>query len=205
MDQLKKPLSRRRFLQATAATAGAAALSGALPAARMLAQDGPTGRFNWMTWTDHFYQEQRDEIEAAIGISARVTELADNADGFTRLKEVGGQLDMISGEYVARNIACMAESARHCTIALMGGAKATIPMHKVMTKRLMLTGSTLRPRSDRFKAGVAQELDREVWPFVTSGQLRAEMDSRFPLERADDAHRRLEEGGHIGKIVLIAE
>ena len=96
---LNKRFTRRRFLQASAATGAAAALGGLSSAGRMVvAQEAPTGRFNWMTWTDHFYQEQRDEIEEAIGISARVTELADNADGFTRLREVGGQLDMISGD-----------------------------------------------------------------------------------------------------------
>lgn len=96
---LNKRFNRRRFLQASAATGAAVALGGLGSASRLVvAQEAPTGRFNWMTWTDHFYQEQRDEIDEAIGISARVTELADNADGFTRLKEVGGQLDMISGD-----------------------------------------------------------------------------------------------------------
>jgi NADPH:quinone reductase len=110
-------------------------------------------------------------------------------------------LDMISGDYVARNIACMADDARHVTIAVQGGVKAEIPMHKVLTKRLTLTGSTLRPRSDRFKAGLTEEIRREVWPFVESGQLRPAMDSTFPLERAADAHARMDQD-HIGKIVL---
>jgi NADPH:quinone reductase len=74
-------------------------------------------------------------------------------------------------------------------------------MHKVLTKRLTLTGSTLRPRSDRFKAGLTEEIRREVWPFVESGQLRPAMDSTFPLERAADAHARMDQD-HIGKIVL---
>lgn len=110
-------------------------------------------------------------------------------------------LDMVSGDYVARNIACMAEDGRHVTIAVQGGVRAEIPMHKVLTKRLTLTGSTLRPRSDAFKAAVADEIRREVWPFVASGQLRPAMDSTFPLDRAADAHRRMDED-HIGKIVL---
>ena len=110
-------------------------------------------------------------------------------------------LDMISGDYVARNIACMAEDARHVTIAVQGGVKAEIPMHKVLTQRLTLTGSTLRPRSDDFKAALADEIRREVWPFVASGQLRPEIDSTYPLDRAADAHRRMDED-HVGKIVL---
>jgi len=98
MDPSTKGLTRRRFLQASAGTVGAVAMSGALPAARLLAQDGPTGTFNWMTWGDHSYPEQLDAIQQQIGISPSITELADNADGFTKLLEVRGQLDMISGD-----------------------------------------------------------------------------------------------------------
>jgi spermidine/putrescine transport system substrate-binding protein len=98
MNPLNTSLSRRRFLQASAGTAAAAALGGLGTASRVVAQDGPTGVFNWMTWADHYYQEQLDEIQGAIGIGPSVTELADNADGFTKLLEVRGQLDMISGD-----------------------------------------------------------------------------------------------------------
>jgi len=111
-------------------------------------------------------------------------------------------LDMISGDYVARNIDCMAEDARHVTIAVMGGVKATIPMHKVLTRRLTLTGSTLRPRSNAFKTAVADEIRASVWPFVQSGQLRPAMDASFPLKEASAAHARMDGGEHIGKIVL---
>lgn len=111
-------------------------------------------------------------------------------------------LDMVSGDYVARNIDCMADDGRHVSIAVMGGPKATIPMHKVMLKRLTLTGSTLRARPDKFKAAVAEEIRDTVWPFVVSGQLRPVMDRSFALRDVASAHERMDGGDHVGKIVL---
>ncbi|MCK9540535.1 MAG: NAD(P)H-quinone oxidoreductase [Novosphingobium sp.] len=111
-------------------------------------------------------------------------------------------LDMVSGDYVPRNLRCLADDGRHVTIAVQGGAKAEINMAQVMTRRLTLTGSTLRPRSDSFKALLAQEIASNVWPFVESGQLRPVMDRMFPLAEAAAAHARMESGGHVGKIVL---
>jgi spermidine/putrescine-binding protein len=98
MDPLRSPLSRRRFLKVTAGTTGALALSG-LGAGLVRAQStAPTGAFNWMTWSDHFYDEQLEEVTAAADITPSISELAGNAEGYTRLREVGGQLDMISGD-----------------------------------------------------------------------------------------------------------
>jgi NADPH:quinone reductase len=111
-------------------------------------------------------------------------------------------LDMVGGDYVPRNLQCMTEEGRHVSIAVQGGAMAQVPLFEVMRKRLVLTGSTLRARDDAFKSLVADELARNVWPFVQSGQLRPVMDQRFPLERAADAHARMDAGDHIGKIVL---
>ncbi|WP_246351794.1 NAD(P)H-quinone oxidoreductase [Sphingobium subterraneum] len=114
-------------------------------------------------------------------------------------------LDMVGGDYLPRNLQCLAPDGRHVSIAMLGGAKAQIIIPEIMSKRLTITGSTLRPRSVAFKSVVADELARSVWPFVESGQLRPAMDSRFPLTRAADAHARMEEGGHVGKIVLTVE
>lgn len=111
-------------------------------------------------------------------------------------------LDMVGGDYVARNIQCLANDGRHVTIAVQGGAKAQVSLVDIMSRRLTLTGSTLRPRSAMFKSLVADEIGRHVWPFVESGQLRPLMDRVYPLEEAVDAHRRMEAGDHIGKIVL---
>lgn len=111
-------------------------------------------------------------------------------------------LDMVGGDYLPRNLACLAEEGRHISIAVQRGASAELPIGKVMTRRLTLTGSTLRSRSTAFKTLVAQELARTVWPLVADGKLRPVIDSVFPLARAADAHRRMEAGEHVGKIVL---
>jgi len=119
----------------------------------------------------------------------------------------GGQgvqavLDMVGGDYVPRNIECMAEDGRHASIAVLGGAKTSIFLPTVMSRRLTLTGSTLRPRSSGFKSLVADEIMRTVWPFVEQGRLRPAMDQRFALADAAKAHARMDAGEHFGKIVL---
>jgi len=111
-------------------------------------------------------------------------------------------LDMIAGDYVARNMKCMAEDARHVTIALQGGMQAQVNMGIVLMRRYTLTGSTLRARNAQFKALLTDEIYRCVWADVESGKLRPEMDRSFPLENAADAHAHMETGAHIGKIVL---
>ncbi|NCU12268.1 MAG: NAD(P)H-quinone oxidoreductase [Sphingomonadaceae bacterium] len=111
-------------------------------------------------------------------------------------------LDMVAGDYVMRNLKCLADDGRHVTIAVQGGLQATINMAEVMRRRLHLTGSTLRPRSNQFKALLAQEIARLAWPLVESGKLRPVMDRAFPLAEAAQAHARMEAGSHIGKIVL---
>ena len=119
----------------------------------------------------------------------------------------GGQgvqivLDMVAGDYVMRNLKCLADDGRHVTIAVQGGLQATINMAEVMRRRLTLTGSTLRPRSNQFKALLAQEIRALAWPLITGGVLRPVMDQTFPLAEAAAAHARMEAGSHIGKIVL---
>jgi putative PIG3 family NAD(P)H quinone oxidoreductase len=113
-------------------------------------------------------------------------------------------LDMVAGDYVARNLQCLAEDGRHVTIAVQGGVRAEINMAQVMVRRLTLTGSTLRPRSAEFKTLLADEIARIAWPLVTGGRLRPIMDQTFPLNAAAAAHARMEAGTHIGKIVLAA-
>ena len=111
-------------------------------------------------------------------------------------------LDMVGGDYLPRNMDCLAVDGRHVSIAVQRGASAEIDIAKVMTRRLTLSGSTLRPRTAAFKALVADELARAVWPHVEAGKLKPVIDSTFPLERAADAHRHMEAGDHVGKIVL---
>ena len=111
-------------------------------------------------------------------------------------------LDMVGGDYVRRDIEILAQGGRHVSISTQGGMEATIPIFKVMQKRLILTGSTLRPRSPAEKGKIAQALYDTVWPMIAAGRLRPLIHATFPLERAADAHRALEQGEHIGKIVL---
>ncbi|AIT80349.1 NAD(P)H-quinone oxidoreductase [Novosphingobium pentaromativorans] len=127
-----------------------------------------------------------------------VAEVARITDG----KGVNLVLDMVAGDYVARNLKCLAPDGRHVTIAVQGGARAEINMAFVMSKRYTLTGSTLRPRSDTFKELLAQELLTNVWPMVADGSLRPIMDKQFPLAEAARAHAYMESGDHVGKIVL---
>jgi NADPH:quinone reductase len=111
-------------------------------------------------------------------------------------------LDMVGGDYLPRNLKCLAEDGRHVSIAVQRGAEATIPIFDIMRRRLTLTGSTLRPRDAQFKSMVADELARTVWPYVEAGRLKPVMDKSFPLEEAASAHARMEAGDHVGKIVL---
>jgi NADPH:quinone reductase-like Zn-dependent oxidoreductase len=109
---------------------------------------------------------------------------------------------MVGGDYVARNLSCLADEGRHVSIAAQSGTSAEIPIFEIMRRRLTLTGSLLRPRSLEFKTMVADELARTVWPYVEGGRLRPVIDSVFPLADATKAHARMESGGHVGKIVL---
>jgi NADPH:quinone reductase-like Zn-dependent oxidoreductase len=109
---------------------------------------------------------------------------------------------MVGGDYVPRNLACLAAEGRHVSIAVQRGASAEVPIFDVMRRRLTLTGSTLRPRSIEFKTMVADEIARTVWPYVEGGRLKPVIDSVFPLDQAAEAHARMEQGDHIGKIVL---
>jgi len=111
-------------------------------------------------------------------------------------------LDMVAGGYVARNLQCLREDGRHVTIAVQGGMTAELNMAYIMSRRLMLTGSTLRPRTTEFKALLAQEISATVWPMVCDGALRPEMDRIFPLNDAAGAHAYMESGAHVGKILL---
>lgn len=114
-------------------------------------------------------------------------------------------LDMVAGDYVARNLKCLTDDGRHVTIAVQGGVRAEINMAEVMRRRITLTGSTLRPRSNEFKGLLADEIHQAVWPLVIDGQLRPVMDAAFPLHEAAAAHARMEAGTHVGKIVLTVE
>jgi NADPH:quinone reductase-like Zn-dependent oxidoreductase len=109
---------------------------------------------------------------------------------------------MVGGTYVDRNYDCAAIEGRIVQIAFMQTARATADFSKLMIKRLVHTGSTLRPRPTEFKAQIARELEKTVWPLLAEGRIAPVMDMIFPLREAWRAHERMEEGAHIGKIVL---
>lgn len=142
------------------------------------------------------------ELGAAHAINYKTSDFVEEVSRITGGKGVEIVFDMVAGDYVPRNLACLADDGRHVTIAVQGGAKAQVNMVSLMARRLTMTGSTLRPRSDEFKALLAQEIAANAWPFVEDGQLRPVMDSVFPLAEAAAAHARLDSGEHIGKIVL---
>ncbi|TAK07914.1 MAG: NAD(P)H-quinone oxidoreductase [Rhizorhabdus sp.] len=142
------------------------------------------------------------KVGATHAINYRTQDYVSEVKRITGGNGVDVVLDMVGGDYVPRNIDCMAEDARHVSVAVLGGAKAEIPIWKIMQKRLTLTGSTLRPRSVAFKAAVADEIASVVWPHVEEGRLKPVIDTTFPLERAAEAHHRMDQD-HIGKVVLV--
>lgn len=141
-------------------------------------------------------------IGAAHAIDYKASDFVEEVKRITEGRGVDMVLDMVAGDYVARNLKCLADDGRHVTIAVQGGVKAELNMAEVMRRRLTMTGSTLRPRSKAFKAALAAEIRETVWPLVATGELRPIMDQTFPLAEASAAHARMEQGSHIGKIVL---
>ncbi|MGB6119947.1 MAG: NAD(P)H-quinone oxidoreductase [Mesorhizobium sp.] len=111
-------------------------------------------------------------------------------------------LDMVGGDYVARNYDAAAVDGRIVQIATLNGTKATADVSKLMVKRLTHTGSTLRPRTVEFKGRIAAELERKVWPLLAERRIAPVLDMILPLQEAWRAHERMQEGDHIGKIVL---
>ena len=142
------------------------------------------------------------EIGAAHAIDYRATDFVEEVARITEGRGVDMVLDMVAGDYVPRNLRCLAEDGRHVTIAVQGGVRAELNMAVVMVRRFTLTGSTLRPRSKTFKALLAQEIAANAWPLVESGELRPVMDRSFALADAAAAHAHMESGDHVGKIVL---
>jgi putative PIG3 family NAD(P)H quinone oxidoreductase len=124
-----------------------------------------------------------------------------------RIKEIGGAdvvLDMTGGDFVARNLDTLNFKGRHVSIAMLRGANAEINIFQIMRKQLKISGSTMKARSFEEKARLAQAIEAVVWPLFSNGKIRPVTDRVFPLAEAAAAHRRMEDGGHIGKILLKA-
>jgi len=142
------------------------------------------------------------ELGAAAAINYRTKDFAEEVKRITDGRGVSVVLDMVGGDYLPRNLASLSDDGRHVSIAFQRGAKSEVLIPDIMRRRLTLTGSTLRPRSVEFKTMVADEILRTVWPFVEGGRLKPVIDAMFPLDRAAEAHARMEAGDHVGKIVL---
>ncbi|MTH33437.1 zinc-binding dehydrogenase [Paracoccus limosus] len=126
-------------------------------------------------------------------------------DFVAELQRAGGAdliLDMVAGDYLARDLRALADDGRLVLIAFLGGARAELNFAPIMSRRLTVTGSTLRPQSDAAKAAIATELRERLWPLIETGAVKPLIDSTYPLARAAEAHSHMESSGHIGKILL---
>jgi NADPH2:quinone reductase len=143
-----------------------------------------------------------EALGAAAAINYRTRDFVERVQTLTDGRGVDVILDIIGGEYTARNLACLARNGRLVQIGLMGGSHATIPLGPILLRRLTITGSTLRIRTPEEKGAIAAALEREVWPLLAARRVAPVVDRTFPLEAVSDAHRALESGDVIGKVVL---
>lgn len=141
-------------------------------------------------------------LGADLAVNYRQQDFVEAVLDFTGGKGVDVILDMVGGDYLPRNLKSLASDGRLMQIGIQSGAKAEINLAALLMKRLTLAGSTLRSRSDEFKANIAEQLREKVWPLLASGQVKPVIDSVFPLAEADRAHRLMESSQHIGKIIL---
>lgn len=143
-----------------------------------------------------------ERLGAVLAINYKTEDFVDVVKDQTEGTGVAVVLDMVGGDYVPRNLACLADDGRHVSIAFQRGPTAEVSIVDIMRRRLILTGSTLRARSAAFKTMVADELLQTVWPYVEGGRLKPVIDKTFPLAEAGMAQARMEAGDHVGKIVL---
>lgn len=135
-------------------------------------------------------------------INYRTQDFSAAAKDLTGGQGVNVILDMVAGDYVAREVECLAEDGRLVIIAVQGGVQSGFNAGLVLRRRLVITGSTLRPRPVAFKTAIAQALRDKVWPLLENGRVKPVIHSTFPAERAAEAHALMESNQHIGKIVL---
>ncbi|MDE2357357.1 MAG: NAD(P)H-quinone oxidoreductase [Alphaproteobacteria bacterium] len=146
-----------------------------------------------------------DKARAALALGADLAIDASAEDFVDAVRRAGGAdvvLDMVGGDYFARNLEVLRPCGRLSCIAALAGGTVQLPIGLMMQKRLVITGSTLRPRTADEKARLAGEVERLVWPWLAQGQIKPVIDRTFPLAEAAQAHARLEHGAHVGKVVL---
>jgi NADPH2:quinone reductase len=142
------------------------------------------------------------EALGARAINYKTEDFVERAHHFTGGRGVDVILDMVSGDYVPRELDALAEGGRLVVISHLGGSSATLDLTKLMRRRLVVTGSTLRPRPASFKAAIARRLHEMVWPLLEAGTVRPVVHDVFSAAEAVQAHALMESGDHIGKIVL---
>ena len=143
-----------------------------------------------------------EALGATKGINYKTQDFVEEIKTLTNGRGVDVILDMVAGEYINRNLQCLAEDGRTVIIAQLGGSKATINSNMLMRRRLTVTGSTLRPRTPEFKTEIARALEANVWPLFGSGQLKPVVYATFPFADVQKAHAMMDAGEQIGKIVL---
>ena len=143
-----------------------------------------------------------EQLGAERAINYRSEDFVQVVKELTGGKGVDVVLDMVAGEYVAREINCLADDGRIALIALLGGAKATVDLGQVLRRRLSISGSTLRPRPVAFKAAIAARLQEKVWPLIEAGKIKPVIFKTFPFEQAAQAQARMESSQHVGTIML---
>jgi NADPH2:quinone reductase len=143
-----------------------------------------------------------EALGAERGINYRSEDFAAVVKQLTGDIGVDVILDMVGGDYLPREISCLADDGRIAIIALLGGGKSQIDLAQVLRRRLTVTGSTLRPRSVAFKAAIARQLRERVWPLLEAGDIKPVIYESFPLEQAAAAHALMESSQHVGKIML---
>jgi NADPH:quinone reductase len=141
-------------------------------------------------------------LGAELAVNYRTTDWVRAVRDATSGAGVELVLDMVGGDYMARNLEVLAVEGRLVQIAFLKSSKVELDLMQVMRRRLTITGSTLRPRTPEEKGAIARQLAEHVWPLLEDGSVKPVIYAEFPLERAADAHRMMEEGQHIGKIVL---
>ena len=143
-----------------------------------------------------------EALGAERGINYRTEDFVAVVKELTDGKGVDVILDMVGGDYLPREIDCLADDGRIGLIAVQGGSKATLDLGQVLRRRLSVSGSTLRPRPVAFKAAIAQHLRATVWPLIEAGKIKPVIYQTFPLEKASEAHALMEASTHVGKIML---
>jgi len=142
------------------------------------------------------------KLGAEKAINYRTQDFAEAVKAATGGKGVNVILDMVGGDYVPKELKCLAEEGRLVFIAYLRGPKTELDINEVMRKRLTLSGSTLRPRPIEFKGAIARSLRERIWPLIETGRIKPVVFKTFPLAEAREAHKLMESSQHVGKIVL---